>query len=155
MIVLGNRYGYHIDHYRAIVSPAETQFVTIMKLFRTDSPGVNLVQSVNSGEFIVNDVLYTRSIIVSADIVVDDWAPQTILELTNEDFRLLAGFDAEIVILGTGRELHFPDIILLQPLIDQKCGYEIMDTSAACRTYNVLVGDGRKVVAALLADRNQ
>ena len=66
------------------------------------------------------------------------------------DFELLAALDAEIVLLGTGNQLRFPRPELLQPLIKAQKGLEVMDIQAACRTYNVLIGEGRRVAAALI-----
>ncbi len=123
-----------------------------MELHRSDSEGLNLIKSFGPGEFRVNDVLYTRSIIVTADKVIDDWICNSIQKLTIKDFQKLADFDAEIIIIGTGKTIKFPDQKLLQPIIDQKCGYEIMNSYSACSTYNILVGDGRNVVAAILVD---
>ena len=65
---------------------------------------------------------------------------------------MLAEFDPEILILGTGKDLVFPNLNLLQPLIEQKCGYEIMNSKSACNTFNILLGDDRKVIAALITD---
>jgi len=62
----------------------------------------------------------------------------------------IMSLDPEIVILGTGRELHFPAESITRPLAENNIGLEIMDTGAACRSYNFLVGEGRRVVAALL-----
>ena len=75
-----------------------------------------------------------------------DW--QVALSLA--DFELLAGLDADIVLLGTGKRLRFPRPELLQPLVRVQRGLEVMDLAAACRTYNVLVGEGRRVAAGLL-----
>ncbi len=122
-----------------------------MELSRSDKPGANLITQYTAGEFIVNGVLYTQSIIVTADNILTDWHPKTVSELTISDFERFAEFDAEIVILGTGQDLVFPDMKLLQPLIDQRCGYEIMNSRAACNTFNILIGDDRKVIAALLS----
>lgn len=124
-----------------------------MELSRSDAEGANLIKSLGPGEFRVNDVLYTRSIIVTADKVVDGWTRNSVRELTIEDFQYIAEFDAEIIIVGTGSTLIFPDRKLLQPFVDRKCGYEFMNSYSACNTFNILVGDGRKVVAALLVDR--
>lgn len=123
-----------------------------MKLHRNDTSGSNLVAAAGSGRLFVNDDAYARSIIVSADIVQDDWPPQIFDEISLSDMERLASFDAEIVILGTGEALRMPPAELLQPLRDRRCGFEVMDTKAACRTFNVLVGDDRKVVAGLLPD---
>jgi uncharacterized protein len=66
-------------------------------------------------------------------------------------FMHLASLDAEIVLLGTGPKLRFPHPSLTRPLIEARIGLEVMDTSSACRTYNILAGEGRKVLAAILA----
>ena len=58
----------------------------------------------------------------------------------------------EVVLLGTGARLHFPPAEVLRPLIEAGIGYEIMDTSAACRTYDILMAEGRRVLAALVID---
>ncbi len=120
-----------------------------MKLHRIDSPATNFVASVRPGSLLISGHDYSRSIIVSAQSV-DPWEPQTFDAITRRDFEQLAPYDAEIVIIGTGRVLTFPDPSLLDPLRQLKCGYEIMDTAAACRTYNVLAGDDRRVIACLL-----
>lgn len=67
-------------------------------------------------------------------------------------FDLLAGLDAELVIFGSGSRLRFPRPQWLQGLIVRRIGLETMDTQAACRTYNILAGEGRNVVAALLIE---
>ena len=110
------------------------------------------MHSFRSGKFNINNTLYKQSIIVSADNVIEDWPPQYFNQLTTQDFELLASFDAEIVILGTGEKLRYPSSDLLEPLRKQKSGFEIMNTEAACRTYNILIGDGRNAIAALLQE---
>ncbi len=124
-----------------------------MELHRTDTPGRHLVRIRDSGDFVVNDVLYTQSIIVTADNIIADWGVCAVADLTTADFEMLAEFDPEILILGTGEKLIFPETRLLQPLVQQRCGYEVMNSRSACSTFNLLLGDDRKVIAALL--RNQ
>ncbi len=121
-----------------------------MELNRNDTRSTNFIKSHASGNFLINGVLYTQSVIVTTENVINDWVPQTITDLTIGDFRKLAELDPEILILGTGEKLIFPDFDLFRPLIDQKCGYEVMSSRAACNTFNILLGDERKVVAALL-----
>lgn len=58
----------------------------------------------------------------------------------------------EVVLIGTGHSLRFPEPHLLAPVIRQGLGYEVMDTQAACRTYNILANESRNVVAALLIE---
>jgi uncharacterized protein len=71
--------------------------------------------------------------------------------LQESHFTHLASLDSEIVLLGTGPKLRFPHPALTRPLIEARIGLEVMDTGAACRTYNILAGEGRMVVAAILA----
>lgn len=98
----------------------------------------------------INDEKVDHSIIVSPNKLVDPWPPQSLAELTANHFLLLFDLKPEIVLLGTGSRLSFPDPALLADFYAKKMGIEIMDTAAACRTYSVLMAEGRKVAAALL-----
>jgi uncharacterized protein len=90
------------------------------------------------------------SLIISAERLVEDWRPAGIADLVAEDFGPVLALQPEVVLLGTGRSQRFPDHRVLAPLHAARVGVEVMDTGAACRTYNVLLGEGRRVVAALL-----
>lgn len=92
----------------------------------------------------------TRSLILTAQHLVHDWPPQTVDELTQEHVQALAALKPEVAIIGTGARLQWPPRRLLQPLVAAGIGFEIMDTAAACRTYNVLSYEGRRVAAALM-----
>lgn len=74
-------------------------------------------------------------------------------QLTAEHFELLAKLQPELVIFGSGTRLRFPPPALLRTLMTQRIGFETMDTLAACRTYNILAGEGRNVIAALLIEQ--
>jgi len=78
------------------------------------------------------------------------WNAPSFESLTAEHFARVAALAPELVVFGSGERLRFPSPTLLRPLIDAAIGFETMDTRAACRTYNVLLAEGRKVVAALL-----
>lgn len=86
-----------------------------------------------------------------------DWNCTRFEQLTAEHFALLAETKPELVIFGSGSRLRFPPPAFLGLLMAQRIGLETMDTLAACRTYNILAGEGRRVVAALLieAERSQ
>ena len=84
------------------------------------------------------------------DRLIPDWTDATFETLSVRDIELLASLDAEIVLLGTGDRLRFPSPELLRPLVRLQKGLEVMDLPAACRTYNVLMGEGRKVAVGLL-----
>lgn len=107
------------------------------------------IQRYEVGEIIIRETRYRESLILLPDQVVTDWSPASVDELETTDFQRLAELSPEIVILGTGAKQHFPHPSLLQPLMQARIGIEVMDTAAACRTYNILMGEGRRVAAAL------
>lgn len=94
--------------------------------------------------------IYTRSLIISRQALLTDWPPQTLAELQAEHLASALDLNPEVVLLGTGARLQFPDPAYTAPLLERGIGVEIMDTAAACRTYNILIGEERRVVAALL-----
>jgi uncharacterized protein len=110
----------------------------------------NRIQSYGAGQVTINETIYTASLLLAPDHVIADWPPQTFADLAPQHLAAVAALLPEIVLLGTGRILRFPDDQILAPLIDNDIGYEIMDTGAACRSYNILMSEGRRVVAALL-----
>ena len=98
----------------------------------------------------VNQQEFRRSIIVTPERLVSDWSPQTFGDLVESHFAVIAGLEPEIVLLGTGVRQRFPRAPLLRPLLARGVGVEVMDTAAACRTYNIVMLEGRRVAAALL-----
>ena len=72
-----------------------------------------------------------------------------------QHFVSIVDLRPEIVLFGSGAKLRFPDITLLQPLVDAGIGLEVMDTGAACRTFNVLLSEGRSVAGAMLMIRDE
>ena len=121
-----------------------------MKLHLATPSGLNLVTGYGAGYVLVNHVRHETHLIVSPDNIVRVWDVPGYDGLTVRHFEYLAGLQPEIVLLGTGPTLRFPPPALSRPLAAARVGLEVMDTSAACRTYNILVAEGRKVIAALL-----
>lgn len=103
------------------------------------------------GYVTVNGVRHDRGTLVLSDRVLD-WEVADFAALRVADFERLAMLPIEILLLGTGARLRFPDPRLTQPLRDAGIGLDVMDTSAACRTYNILLAEERRVGAALLID---
>ena len=93
---------------------------------------------------------YQHSLLVPWHGAVRPWAPTRPADLTPADFEALLALKPELVIFGSGPRHQFVSPALLRALIDHRIGVETMDTPAACRTYNVLVSEGRSAVAALL-----
>ena len=91
-----------------------------------------------------------NSLIISPTQLIRNWPPQSFADLKAIHFEQISELEPEIVLFGSGDILRWPEPALLAPLIDDGIGIEIMDTGAACRTYNILMADGRNFVAALL-----
>ena len=91
-----------------------------------------------------------NSFIISANRLIKDWPPQTIDDLTNDHSKMLLSLQPEVIILGTGMSLRFPNPVWSASFLEHSIGLEVMDTGAACRTYGILSADGRNVVAAFI-----
>lgn len=98
----------------------------------------------------VGDKKYTDSLIISPDKIIAPWHVQTIDSLSKQDCLVILKLSPDIVLLGTGAQQLFPSIEILNTFAKQHIGIEVMSTGAACRTYNVLVSEDRKVVAAFI-----
>jgi uncharacterized protein len=120
-----------------------------MKFILENTDGGHLIQRYDEGMIVIDQAVYRESLILLPDQVITDWSPATVHELTAQDFNRLADLAPEIVLLGTGGRQHFPHPALSQPLMERRIGLEVMDTAAACRTYNILMAEGRRVAAAL------
>jgi uncharacterized protein len=122
-----------------------------MKLHLANAGQQNVITAYGDGYVQINADRRTGSVIVSGR-GVDDWGVARVQDLRAADLDEVARAKPEIVIIGTGKAFVFPHPANLRPLIEAKVGYEVMDTAAACRTYNILLGEGRNVVAALVVE---
>jgi uncharacterized protein len=121
-----------------------------MKLTDDSRAAQNVVRSYEPGELRIGDASYTRSCLVAADRIVADWPPQRIDELRAEHLDAVLALDPEVVILGTGPQQRFPSPELMSKVLSRGVGLEVMNTGAACRTFNILIAEDRRAVAALL-----
>ena len=139
---------------KVAVSPEKdynfSSFGHLLKLHLSNLSGINLFTGYGEGYVMVNRQRYAQNLVVLGDRIVTDWQPGGFDDLTAEDFSRLAGLKAEIVLLGTGARLRFPRPELTRALYAARIGLEVMDLQAACRTYNILAAEERKVAAALL-----
>jgi uncharacterized protein len=120
-----------------------------MKFILDDISEGHSIQRYDRGEISVSGTICRQSCIVLPDRIITAWRPGSFFELDMEDFSFLADLAPEIIILGTGAKQHFPHPGLTEPLMKSRIGLEVMDTAAACRTYNILMSEGRRVAAAL------
>jgi len=121
-----------------------------LKLHLESPSALNTFTGYGQGYVMVNGARIERSVVVLPERLLPDWPPSTFDELAPEHFAALEGLGREIVLLGTGSQQRFPRPEILLPLLRAGVGVEVMDLQAACRTYNILMAEQRKVAAALL-----
>lgn len=131
---------------------ARVRYVNAMK-FTLDQPStINVVRGHGPGTIRIGDRAFSRSLIVTSTTLIEDWRPQSIQDLQVTDLEPLLRLRPEVLLIGSGAGQVFPDRAMLAALHLARLGFEIMDTGAACRTYNVLVAEGRDVAAALIIE---
>ncbi len=111
-----------------------------------------MVTAYNAAGVSVNGKHFTQSLIISAGHLQQNWPLRSISQLNASHIDQLSETQPEMVILGTGNKLIFPAIEIYAALIQQNIGIEFMDTYAACRTYNILTGEGRNIVAGIIIE---
>ncbi len=109
------------------------------------------IHGYGDGVITVGEQQFAQSLILSRQVLLADWRPQQVAELLYDDFAPVVDIAPEVLVLGTGSALRFPSPALTARLLQIGIGVEVMDTAAACRTYNILLSEERHVVAALLA----
>jgi len=124
---------------------------TGMKL-QPDKFDVPVISGYGPGWVAVNGDKVSHSLVLTSHSIQFDWDCTGFEALTGVHFDRLAEIGAELVIFGSGQRLRFPKPEWLRALMARRIGVETMDTQAACRTYNILAGEGRHVVVALLVE---
>ena len=120
-----------------------------MKLQLASSEG-NFITGSGPGWVRIGMQEFRENLVLTADVIQPGWAAAGIDALTEADYAGLLAHAPDLVVLGTGATLRFPHPRLTQALTAARVGVEVMDTAAACRTFNVLTAEGRKVLAALI-----
>jgi uncharacterized protein len=120
-----------------------------MKIDRVAAEGRNLFTGYGEGYVEVNGRRIASSVLVNA-VQLAEWDVRSVAQLTEEKLAAVLALKPEIVLLGSGADFTFPDAAVLAPFYRARIGLEVMDTRAACRTYNILLGEDRNVVAALI-----
>ena len=121
-----------------------------MKFTLESNAAVNLITAYGNGEICLRERTLRGSVIVTPTDVIENWRMSSVDELDMSALEPVFELAPDLIVLGTGARLRFPPHGLRSQVTARGVGFEIMDTAAACRTYNVLVLEGRKVVAALL-----
>ena len=121
-----------------------------MKFTRDLPANIHLVRSHSAIDIRIGERRLERSCLFSADHLIVDWEPRSAQELKTEHFAAALALQPEIILLGTGSRQEFPAQEIYAAILARGIGFEVMDTGAACRTYNVLVGESRRAVAGIL-----
>lgn len=138
-----NRHSYTIRAY----GPGS---VTVTIPWDSQEPAPDAVDAIGPAAARMRQEVLTRSLVVTPEHLIRDWPPQALGELAIGHMQVLVELQPEVVLLGSGSRFAWPETAVLAPLMQAGIGYEVMDTAAACRTYNILMSDGRRVAAALL-----
>ena len=123
-----------------------------MKLHAQLTAGLNAITAYGADHFAVNGQALYSSFIVTPNQLIAPWSPRNVATLTVADCQQIADLACPIVLLGTGPRQRFPAPDILRPLIEKNIGVEIMDSLAACRTYSILLAEGRQVAVAIMLD---
>ena len=123
-----------------------------MLLTEDTGRGQYQIKAYDTEKITVNESIYTQSLILSAESLIENWPVRSVLELTEQDLQPIIELKPAIVLLGTGKHFIMPAAKQLLVFHQNKIGIECMDTGAACRTYMALMAEERNVVAALLID---
>ncbi len=123
-----------------------------MKLQSDPHSGANTITGYGEGYVEINKTPYSHAVLLSSDGNIEAWPVESFDTLDPANFSQMAALKPELIIIGTGNRQRFPKPELLKTLIEAKIGFEIMDSQAACRTYNILVGEGRQVLLALIVE---
>lgn len=127
-----------------------------MKFSLQDGSQGNVIVSATASRVVVreggtqHEHVLEQSAILTPELIVNEWAPRDTAMLTVEHIRSVLALQPELILLGTGDRQEFPDARIAHAVLAAGVGFEVMTTSAACRTYNVLAHEGRRVAAALL-----
>ena len=122
--------------------------------FHLQAPAANVIKALGADWVRIGETDFRRNLVVTPDAVAIGWAPAGFAALTEADFAGLLQHRPELVLLGTGAAQRFPHPRLLRALSEARVGVEVMDTRAACRTFNILIAEDRRVVAALIVGQD-
>ena len=121
-----------------------------MRFTQDSTSGVNLIRAYRAGEIRINDAVYHEAVILTASAILNESALRQVSDLGAEHRARILSLGPEVVLLGTGQHQTFPNPSFGAEFLRLGIGFEVMDTGAACRTFNVLVAEQRRVVGILL-----
>ena len=112
----------------------------------------NFIRAYEAGEVRLADQVLRTNCLIAPEQIVADWSARSVDTLNTTDLQSIFALKPELVILGTGMRQQFPAAVIRAAFLAREIGFEVMDLGAACRTFNVLLSEDRRVVAALLLE---
>lgn len=144
------QFNLEIDRHHYAIRAYGPGTITVTLPRDSDEPAPNALDAIGPDATRVRQEVLDHSAVITPARLVRNWPPQHFEDLRPEHMAVLVELAPEIVLLGSGADLRWPPADVTAPLTAAGIGFEVMNTAAACRTYNILMGDGRKVAAALL-----
>lgn len=121
-----------------------------MRFSEADNSGGYLIQGYGTEGIAIGGRRYLRGLILTPERIVDPWGPTLAADLAPKHLEAILALAPQVIVLGTGATQVFPDPAFYFMAAERRIGLEIMDTGAACRTYNILMSEGRRVAVGLL-----
>ncbi|MBT3721900.1 MAG: Xcc1710-like domain-containing protein [Gammaproteobacteria bacterium] len=112
------------------------------------------IQAYECNQITINEKVYTESLVLSPDKLIEQWPVNSLSQLETEHLQCIFDMKPDVILLGTGEKQIFPDMHILGHFAQRGFGVEVMNTGALCRTYNILVAEGRHVAAAFILEIN-
>ncbi|MCW8854464.1 MAG: Mth938-like domain-containing protein [Gammaproteobacteria bacterium] len=121
-----------------------------MKFSEDFNSGSQVIDRYDDNSITINEKMFTQSLIVSNFQIIENWPVSEINDLSNQSLQAILELQPEVIIIGTGKQILFPRPENYSSIINMGIGIEFMNTGAACRTYNVLLSEDRKVAAGII-----
>lgn len=121
-----------------------------MQFMEHSAEGQYEIRSVQPGLVRVEEHELTWSFLISPERLMPEWPPRSLEELNDDHLEQVLALEPEVVLLGTGESIRFPEPRIFAMFQSRGIGFEVMDSNAACRTYNVLVSEERRAVGAIM-----
>ena len=125
-----------------------------MELQLENQPSGYRVGSFVDNAVVIGEVRHTASLIVTPEQVVPDWPPQHLDQLTVDGLAMILALGPELILVGTGNALRFPNSVILKGVMRARIGIDFLDSRAVCRTFNILAAEGRRVAAGVIINRS-
>ena len=123
-----------------------------MQFHRDTSDSINIIGAFGTEGIRVGDGLVVPPSVIAVSVIIENWAVTCVMELSADQMMPIIELEPELIVLGSGSHLTFPSPEIGKMVNQRGIGFEVMDTAAGCRTYNVLAHEGRKVALALLPE---